>query len=224
MLLQATTCTGQRVMFRELCILSLDARGALQRAVEIPIAEACSSPFFTEPVHHPDRKTVLSLGLIDDRNAWCADLPAILDRIKPAVAGWPSDRMCCSCCTCRSVSTWRTRWKKRMSNPGSHSRRWVNWSSCRAPCRRAGTHGAGRIKGLRLRRRVPGRTTFWSTGGWPRSGRVQSFQKRQKNVSNRGLQVMQQSPSFSSYEQQCYLHNWNAEKPYVSNRQGTYRH
>ncbi|MET3595182.1 hypothetical protein ABID26_004594 [Mesorhizobium shonense] len=35
---------------------------------------------------------------------------------------------------------------------------------------------------------------------------------------------MQQSPSFSSYEQQCYLHNWNAERPYVSNRQGTYRH
>ncbi len=39
------------------------------------------------------KDTVLSLGLIDGRNVWRADLPAILDRIKPAVAGWPSNRI-----------------------------------------------------------------------------------------------------------------------------------
>lgn len=39
------------------------------------------------------KELVLSLGLIDGRNVWRADLPAILDRIKPAVAGWPSERI-----------------------------------------------------------------------------------------------------------------------------------
>lgn len=39
------------------------------------------------------KELVLSLGLIDGRNVWRADLPAILDRIKPVVAGWPLDRI-----------------------------------------------------------------------------------------------------------------------------------
>ena len=36
---------------------------------------------------------VLSLGLIDGRNVWRADLAAILDRIKPVVAGWAPERI-----------------------------------------------------------------------------------------------------------------------------------
>lgn len=36
---------------------------------------------------------VLSLGLIDGRNVWRANLTAILDRIKPVIAGWPLDRV-----------------------------------------------------------------------------------------------------------------------------------
>jgi 5-methyltetrahydropteroyltriglutamate--homocysteine methyltransferase len=36
---------------------------------------------------------VLSLGLIDGRNVWRADLTSILERIKPVIAGWPSDRI-----------------------------------------------------------------------------------------------------------------------------------
>ncbi|MET3524744.1 5-methyltetrahydropteroyltriglutamate--homocysteine S-methyltransferase [Mesorhizobium abyssinicae] len=36
---------------------------------------------------------VLSLGLINGRNVWRANLTAILDRIKPIVAGWPLDRV-----------------------------------------------------------------------------------------------------------------------------------
>ena len=39
------------------------------------------------------KELVLSLGLIDGRNVWRADLPAILDRIKPVVAGWSLDRI-----------------------------------------------------------------------------------------------------------------------------------
>lgn len=37
------------------------------------------------------KSMVLSLGVIDGRNVWRADLAAILDRIKPVIAGWPSD-------------------------------------------------------------------------------------------------------------------------------------
>ncbi|TIP83871.1 MAG: 5-methyltetrahydropteroyltriglutamate--homocysteine S-methyltransferase, partial [Mesorhizobium sp.] len=36
---------------------------------------------------------VLSLGLIDGRNVWRANLSTILGRIKPIVAGWPLDRV-----------------------------------------------------------------------------------------------------------------------------------
>ncbi|WP_404928089.1 5-methyltetrahydropteroyltriglutamate--homocysteine S-methyltransferase [Mesorhizobium sp. ORM16] len=36
---------------------------------------------------------VLSLGLIDGRNVWRANLNAILDRIEPVIAGWPLDRV-----------------------------------------------------------------------------------------------------------------------------------
>lgn len=39
------------------------------------------------------KRLVLSLGLIDGRNVWRANLPAILDRIKPVVAGWPLERI-----------------------------------------------------------------------------------------------------------------------------------
>jgi 5-methyltetrahydropteroyltriglutamate--homocysteine methyltransferase len=39
------------------------------------------------------KSMVLSLGVIDGRNVWRADLAAILDRIKPVIAGWPSDRI-----------------------------------------------------------------------------------------------------------------------------------
>ncbi|GLR45646.1 5-methyltetrahydropteroyltriglutamate--homocysteine methyltransferase [Mesorhizobium amorphae] len=39
------------------------------------------------------KDVVLSLGLIDGRNVWRANLPAILDRIKPVVAGWSLDRV-----------------------------------------------------------------------------------------------------------------------------------
>ena len=39
------------------------------------------------------KETLLSLGLVDGRNVWRADLSAILDRIKPVVAGWSTDRI-----------------------------------------------------------------------------------------------------------------------------------
>jgi 5-methyltetrahydropteroyltriglutamate--homocysteine methyltransferase len=36
---------------------------------------------------------VLSLGLVDGRNVWRTDLNAVLEQVKPVVAGWPSDRI-----------------------------------------------------------------------------------------------------------------------------------
>ena len=39
------------------------------------------------------RDLVLSLGLIDGRNIWRADMEAIIDRIKPVVSGWPAHRV-----------------------------------------------------------------------------------------------------------------------------------
>ncbi|MBN9078454.1 MAG: 5-methyltetrahydropteroyltriglutamate--homocysteine S-methyltransferase [Rhizobiales bacterium 65-79] len=39
------------------------------------------------------KEMVLSLGLVDGRNVWRADLPAILDRIRPVVAGWQPERI-----------------------------------------------------------------------------------------------------------------------------------
>lgn len=39
------------------------------------------------------KEMVLSLGLIDGRNVWRADLLSILDRIKPVIAGWPAGRI-----------------------------------------------------------------------------------------------------------------------------------
>ncbi|MET3660428.1 5-methyltetrahydropteroyltriglutamate--homocysteine S-methyltransferase [Aquamicrobium ahrensii] len=39
------------------------------------------------------KNLVLSLGLIDGRNVWRADLTAALDYLKPLVCGWPLDRI-----------------------------------------------------------------------------------------------------------------------------------
>jgi 5-methyltetrahydropteroyltriglutamate--homocysteine methyltransferase len=39
------------------------------------------------------KNLVLSLGLIDGRNVWRADLNAALDYLKPLVGGWPLDRI-----------------------------------------------------------------------------------------------------------------------------------
>jgi 5-methyltetrahydropteroyltriglutamate--homocysteine methyltransferase len=39
------------------------------------------------------KEMVLSLGLIDGRNVWRANLPAMLEKIRPIVAGWPPERI-----------------------------------------------------------------------------------------------------------------------------------
>ena len=56
---------------------------------------------------------VLSLGVIDGRNIWRAELPAILDRLEPVVARRGSRAQCRSrrparCCMCRSISSLET--------------------------------------------------------------------------------------------------------------------
>ncbi len=59
------------------------------------------------------RTCVLSLGVIDGRNIWRADLRGSLDRLEP-VDRQPAARTACSsrrparCCTCRSISTLET--------------------------------------------------------------------------------------------------------------------
>ncbi len=70
----------------------------LQTALSLPVAglhvDLVRAPEQLETVGRFAPKTmVLSLGLIDGRNVWRADLPAILDRIKRVIAGWPSDRI-----------------------------------------------------------------------------------------------------------------------------------
>lgn len=70
----------------------------LETALALPVAglhiDLVRAPEQLEPVARLSRKDqVLSLGLIDGRNVWRADLPAILDRIRPVVAGWPLDRI-----------------------------------------------------------------------------------------------------------------------------------
>ena len=70
----------------------------LDTALSLPVAglhvDLVRAPAQLEAVGRLARKgTVLSLGLIDGRNVWRADLAAILDRIKPVVAGWPLERI-----------------------------------------------------------------------------------------------------------------------------------
>ncbi|KUM25073.1 5-methyltetrahydropteroyltriglutamate--homocysteine methyltransferase [Mesorhizobium loti] len=70
----------------------------LETAISLPIAglhiDLVPAPEQLETVgRHAPKDLVLSLGLIDGRNVWRANLPAILDRIKPIVAGWPLDRV-----------------------------------------------------------------------------------------------------------------------------------
>ncbi|MDX8503125.1 5-methyltetrahydropteroyltriglutamate--homocysteine S-methyltransferase [Mesorhizobium sp. VK4C] len=69
-----------------------------ETAISLPIAglhiDLVRAPEQLEPVGRlAPKDLVLSLGLIDGRNIWRANLPAILDRIKPIVAGWPLDRV-----------------------------------------------------------------------------------------------------------------------------------
>ncbi|MBN9217406.1 MAG: 5-methyltetrahydropteroyltriglutamate--homocysteine S-methyltransferase [Mesorhizobium sp.] len=70
----------------------------LETALALPVAglhvDLVRAPEQLEPVSRLSRKDqILSLGLIDGRNVWRADLPAILDHIRPIVAGWPLDRI-----------------------------------------------------------------------------------------------------------------------------------
>jgi 5-methyltetrahydropteroyltriglutamate--homocysteine methyltransferase len=70
----------------------------LETAISLPVAglhlDLSRAPEQLETVGRLAPKgLVLSLGLIDGRNVWRANLPAILDRIKPIVAGWPLDRV-----------------------------------------------------------------------------------------------------------------------------------
>ena len=70
----------------------------LEAALSLPVTglhvDLARSPEQLETVGRlAPKELVLSLGLIDGRNIWRANLPAILDRIKPVVAGWPLDRI-----------------------------------------------------------------------------------------------------------------------------------
>lgn len=70
----------------------------LELTLVLPVAglhvDLVRAPEQLEPVARLARDDlVLSLGLIDGRNVWRADLPAILDRIKPCIAGWPLHRI-----------------------------------------------------------------------------------------------------------------------------------
>ncbi|MET2832499.1 5-methyltetrahydropteroyltriglutamate--homocysteine S-methyltransferase [Mesorhizobium shangrilense] len=70
----------------------------LETAISLPLAglhlDLVRAPEQLETVGRlAPKDLVLSLGLIDGRNVWRANLPAILDRIKPIVAGWPLDRV-----------------------------------------------------------------------------------------------------------------------------------
>ncbi|RUU05233.1 5-methyltetrahydropteroyltriglutamate--homocysteine S-methyltransferase [Mesorhizobium sp. USDA-HM6] len=70
----------------------------LETAISLPVAglhlDLSRAPEQLETVGRlAPKDLVLSLGLVDGRNVWRANLPAILDRIKPIVAGWPLDRV-----------------------------------------------------------------------------------------------------------------------------------
>ncbi|MBN9073957.1 MAG: 5-methyltetrahydropteroyltriglutamate--homocysteine S-methyltransferase [Rhizobiales bacterium] len=70
----------------------------LETALSLPVAglhvDLVRAPEQLETVGRlAPKDLVLSLGLVDGRNVWRANLPAILDRIKPIVAGWPLDRI-----------------------------------------------------------------------------------------------------------------------------------
>ena len=70
----------------------------LDTALSLPVAglhvDLARAPEQLEPVGRlAPKEMVLSLGLIDGRNVWRADLAAILDRIRPVVAGWTPGRI-----------------------------------------------------------------------------------------------------------------------------------
>lgn len=70
----------------------------LETAISLPVAglhlDLSRAPAQLETVGRlAPKDLVLSLGLINGRNVWRANLTAILDRIKPIVAGWPLDRV-----------------------------------------------------------------------------------------------------------------------------------
>jgi 5-methyltetrahydropteroyltriglutamate--homocysteine methyltransferase len=70
----------------------------LDTALSLPIAglhvDLVRAPEQLEPVGRlAPKEMVLSLGLIDGRNVWRANLPSILERIKPIVAGWLAGRV-----------------------------------------------------------------------------------------------------------------------------------
>jgi 5-methyltetrahydropteroyltriglutamate--homocysteine methyltransferase len=91
----------------------------LDTAASLPVAglhiDLIRAPEQLEPVLKavkPD--VVLSLGVIDGRNIWRANLPEILDRIEPIVAKRGAissrSRRPARCCMCRSISTARPSW------------------------------------------------------------------------------------------------------------------
>ncbi|WEX11083.1 5-methyltetrahydropteroyltriglutamate--homocysteine S-methyltransferase [Chelativorans sp. AA-79] len=70
----------------------------LETALSLPVAglhvDLVRAPQQLEPVASLAREDlVLSLGVIDGRNVWRADLPSILDRLGPAVADRPSEHI-----------------------------------------------------------------------------------------------------------------------------------
>ncbi|MGX9576824.1 5-methyltetrahydropteroyltriglutamate--homocysteine S-methyltransferase [Mesorhizobium sp. f-mel] len=72
--------------------------GNLETALSLPVAglhlDLARAPEQLEAVGRlAPKDLVLSLGLIDGRNVWRANLRPMLDRIKPVVAGWPLERV-----------------------------------------------------------------------------------------------------------------------------------
>ncbi|MGX5805152.1 5-methyltetrahydropteroyltriglutamate--homocysteine S-methyltransferase [Bradyrhizobium sp. Arg314] len=70
----------------------------LETALSLPVAglhlDLARAPEQLEVVGRlAPKDLVLSLGLIDGRNVWRANLRPMLDRIKPVVAGWPLERV-----------------------------------------------------------------------------------------------------------------------------------
>ncbi|MGO4840455.1 5-methyltetrahydropteroyltriglutamate--homocysteine S-methyltransferase, partial [Rhizobiaceae sp. 2RAB30] len=70
----------------------------LDTALSLPVAglhvDLVRAPEQLAPLGRAARKDlVISLGLIDGRNIWRADLPVILDRIQPIVSDWPLERI-----------------------------------------------------------------------------------------------------------------------------------
>ncbi|CDX14550.1 5-methyltetrahydropteroyltriglutamate-homocysteine S-methyltransferase [Mesorhizobium sp. ORS 3324] len=70
----------------------------LETAISLPVAglhlDLSRAPEQLETAGRlAPKDLVLSLGLVNGRNVWRANLTAILDRVKPIVAGWPLDRV-----------------------------------------------------------------------------------------------------------------------------------